>query len=58
MSLLKKNSSKQEEISQSLKNMEFDEDDTQDYVIADVVNNTVFEPGEDDKTGGLYYQVH
>ena len=38
--------------------MEFDEGDTQDYVVADVVDSAVFEPGEDGKAGGLYYQVH
>ena len=38
--------------------MKFDEDDTHDYVIADVVNSTVFESDENNKTGDLYYQVH
>ena len=55
MFLLKKNSLKQREISQSLENMKFDEDDTYDYVIADVVNNIVFELDENNKIGDLYY---
>ena len=58
MSLLEKDSSKQGEVSQSLENMEFDEGDAHDYVIAGVVNSAVFESGENDKAEGLYYQVH
>ncbi len=58
VSLLEKDSSKQGEVSQSLENMEFDEGDAHDYVVAGVVDSAVFEPGEDGKAGGLYYQVH
>ncbi len=58
MFLLKKNSSKQRKISQSLENMKFDEGDVYDYVIVDVMNSAVFESDENDKTKDLYYQVH
>ena len=38
--------------------MKFDEDDAHDYVVANVVNSTVFELDENNKIKGLYYQVH
>ena len=58
MFLLKKNSSKQKKISQSLENIKFDEGDAHNYVIADVINSAVFESDENNKTEDLYYQVH
>ena len=38
--------------------MEFDEGDIYDYVVAGVVNSIVFKLDENNKTEGLYYQVH
>ncbi len=57
VSLLEKDSSKKGEISPRLEDMEFDEGDIHEYVVAKIVDSKVFEPSEG-KTGGLYYQVH
>lgn len=58
MSLLEKDSSKQGGVSPSLEDMEFDEGDTHDYVVAGVVDSAVFKSDEDGNAGELYYQVH
>lgn len=58
MSLLEKDSSKQGEITPRLEDMEFDEGDSRDYVVAGIVDSAVFEPDDDGKAGGLYYQIH
>lgn len=58
VSLLEKDSSKQGEVNPRLEDMEFDEGDAPEYVVADIKDSAVFDPGDDGTPGGLYYLVH